>query len=188
MTCPQTLVAGDSLNFLTTVTGYPASGGWALKYRLIPRNTGGTAIVLASVAEGDDYRTQAAKTATASWVADNYTWTSWVEKGSERNTLTSGQIVITPNPETAAAGYDGRSMAQRALDDLQAAFATFKGSNGRVKRYRIADREMEFSDTTEILKQINYWERQLAEEKMCAHLAAGGKPKNRILVRFSRPK
>lgn len=186
MTCPQTLVAGDSLNFLTTVTGYPASGGWALKYRLIPRTAGGTAIVLTSVAEGDDYRTQAAKTTTANWVADNYTWTSWVEKGSERYTLTSGQIVITPNPENAAAGYDGRSMAQRALDDARAAYAAFQASKGQTRRYRIADREMEFTTAGDIIKQIRFWEFEVKREENCAKSALGQDTSGKFYIRHLR--
>ena len=35
-----TLIAGDSLSFRTAVPAYPASAGWALAYRFVPRLSG----------------------------------------------------------------------------------------------------------------------------------------------------
>lgn len=39
------LIVGDTLDFVTSVPAYPASSGYTLKYRLIPR-VSGTAITL----------------------------------------------------------------------------------------------------------------------------------------------
>lgn len=188
MSCPSSLVAGDSLNFLTSVPDYPATDAWVLTYRLVPRTASNTVVVFSAAAEGADYRVQVSRAVTAVWAADSYTWASYVQKGNERVTLESGQIVVTPDPASAVAGYDGRSQAQKAVDDLEAALASFNASNGKVRRYRIADREMEFNTAADILMRLRFWQDKLEQEKLCAHLDGGGKPRNRILVRFTRPR
>lgn len=183
----QQLIAGDSLNFVTRVPDYPASAGWVLKYRLVPRTGTNAVIALSSVADGDEHRTQAAATTTASWAADNYSWSSWVEQGAEAYTVDAGQITIAPNPRTAVAGTDGRSLAQRTLDDLMAAKAGWDVSGGRQRRYKIGEREMEFNAESDILQKIFFWESQVAREQQATNLAKGIRPKNRILTRFVRP-
>ena len=159
------LVAGDSLNFATITPGYSAADGWVLKYRLVPRSAGGAGIDITATAEGDDHRVQVAALATESWAADTYGWAAWVEKATERYTVQSGQIVVTPNPRTAAPGLDSRSQARKALDDAKTAFAAWAPTK---KRYRIGDREMEFNTAAEIIKLITYWESKVAEEDRLA--------------------
>jgi len=184
----QELIAGDSLNFTAAVPDYSAAEGWTLKYRLVPRNAGGAVIDITATVVGDEYAVQIPATTTAAWGAGVYTWTSWVELGTEVYTVDAGQITVRPNPRTLPAGYDGRSQAHKALEDLKTAFATFSATQGTVRRYAIAGREMEFNSAAEILKQIAFWEAQLANEQAAADLAKGLKPKNRILTRFTRPR
>lgn len=180
----QELFAGDSLNFVTRGGDYPASAGWALKYRLAPLTVGGTPIDLTGTAEGDDHRVAVAVSTTANWAADTYSWVSWVEKAGEVYTLDKGQLVVRPNPRTLPAGYDSRSQARKALDDAKAAFAAWTPTR---RRYKIGQREMEFHGTAEILKQIAFWEAAVAREESEARVAKGLRPKNRILTRFVRP-
>ncbi|MCA3174937.1 MAG: hypothetical protein ING36_05230 [Burkholderiales bacterium] len=182
----SSLVVGDSLNFVTQVPDYLATEGWTLKYRLIPRSAGAS-IEISAVAEGESYRVQVAAMTTATWSAGEYSWASWVEKSGESYSLESGAITLAPNPRTATGGYDARSLAQKTLDDLRAAFAAWSASSGRTKRYKIGEREMEFNSVTDIIKLMDYWEGQVTQEQLSADLARGLKPKNRILVRFGRP-
>jgi hypothetical protein len=178
----QELIAGDTLNFLTTVTGYSAADGWVLNWRLVPRTIANPAIVLTSTAEGSDYRTQSPAATTATWAADAYTWTSWVSKGAEVYTVDSGQITIKPNPRTVAAGYDGRSEARKALEQARAALTTYTASQGMTKSYKIADRERVFNSAAEIIKLITYLEAQVTEEERLAGRAE--KPSRRIYSRI----
>lgn len=178
------LIAGDTLNFLASAPLYPASAGWVLKYRLAPRTVGGSVISFTATAEGDDYRVNVAAATTASWGPDNYSWSSWVERGAEKYTVESlGQISVKPDPRTAAAGYDGRSVARKALDDARAALASWTPTK---RRYRIADREMEFNGTADIIKAINYWELEVQKEQRIADLAAGGIDRRKVYVRLNR--
>lgn len=161
----QELVAGDSLNFLTAGGAYPASSGWVLKYRLVPRTVGNSAIDLTATAEGDDHRIAVAAATTAAWAADDYTWTVRVEKSGERYTLEHGQLVVKPDPATMAAGYDGRSSARKALDDARTAFYAW---NPTQRRYKIGEREMEFNSAGDILKKIKQLEQEVLAEDVMA--------------------
>lgn len=158
------LIAGDSLNYLSTATGYSAADGWVLKYRLIPRTVGNSAIDITATAEGADHRVQVAAATTASWAADTYGWAAWVEMGAEKYTVQTGQLTVQPDPRTAAVGTDTRSLARRALDDAKAALAAYSPTK---RRYRIADREMEFNSPGDIIKTITYWEGKVdAEDRL----------------------
>ena len=169
----QELVAGDSLNFLTSGGAYPASSGWVLKYRLVPRTVGNAVQELTATAEGSDHRIAVAASSTSGWSADNYTWTSWVEKSGEVYTLEQGQLTVKQNPRTASAGYDGRSSARKALDDARAAFYAW---NPTQRRYKIGEREMEFASTGDILKKIKQLEQEvLAEEVMAVRAEKVGR-------------
>jgi len=177
------LVAGDSLNFLTTVADYSAADGWVLKYRLVPRNAANAAIQLTSVAEGADHRVQVSAIATAAWPADTYGWTAWVDKGAETYTVRSGQIAVAPNPRTAAPGLDLRSLAQRALDDARAAFAAWKPTS---RSYRIGDREHVFNSTAEILRAISYWQAEVNREKAAGDATQAALNSGRFYLRTTR--
>lgn len=177
------LVAGDSLSFLTAVPDYLASDGWVLKFRLVPRTATNAPIELASVAEGDDHRTQVSAATTANWAPDSYGWAAWVEKGAEKYTVKSGQIVVTPNPRTAAAGLDTRSLARKALDDAKAAFAAWSPTK---RRYRIGDREMEFSSTAEVLRVISYWQMEVNREAAAGDATQAALNGGRFYLRATR--
>jgi hypothetical protein len=179
----DTLIVGDTLDFITSVPSYLASAGYTLKYRLVPR-VSGTPIMLTSTASGDDYRITAIPTTTAGWVAGEYTWSAWVEKSGERHTVDSGTATLKVNPETIAA-YDGRTQALIALADAKTALANFQSTGGRVKRYAIAGREMEFDDAGDILTLVNYWQIQVMRENAAAAVAAGQPDPRRIMLRMS---
>lgn len=186
----QELVAGDSLNFPTSGGAYPASSGWVLSYLLVPRVSTGPGvppnITFEATADGSDFDVAIAATTTANWTAGDYTWYRRVNRGGEKYTVGEGQLTIKPNPESLAAGYDGRSQAEKALDEAQAAYSTYTTSRGTTRRYRIGDREMEFSSSTDIVKLINYWKLEVKRERRRKALAEGRPDPNRTYVRLNR--
>ena len=177
----QHLIVGDSLNFPASTPDYPANDGWVLKYRLVPRAAGGGAapIEIIATAEGADHRVAVTAAVTATWVAGDYGWSSWVGKGAEQYTVDQGQITLRPNPRTVAIGTDLRSQAEKALADAKAALATWSPTR---RRYRIGDREMEFNSTADIVKLITWWEQQVAAENVMAGRAE--RPARRIYSRI----
>lgn len=182
------IIVGDTLDFVERVDAYPASDGWTLIYRLTPTFVDAvpapSITLTASVYDTDAYRIQADPTTTAAWVAGTYTWTRWVEQTGQRQSLDSGRVTLNPDPATIAAGYDGRTLAQRALDDAETALATFSGSGGRVKSYSIAGRAMEFESAADILTIISYWRREVMTERASGAKAAGRPDPRRIQVRM----
>lgn len=179
------LVAGDTLDFTTTVADYPADDGWTLVYRLVLRSGTGH-IVLSSTADPDDasrHRIQAAAATTAGWTAGDYSWASWVEQGAERHSLSSGVCTILADPATATGTLDLRSDARRALDDARAAFYTMS-AQPHVKRYSIGGRQMEFRDTADLAALIEMLEAEVAAEDRRERAAKGYADKRRYTVRM----
>lgn len=180
------IIAGDTLDFVTTLPDYPASGGYTLKYRLSPRTTG-SAIDITCSASGDDHRCGAAAATTALWTAGEYSWACWVEKGAERYGGTEypwrGECTILPNPATTTT-YDSRSDARKALDAMNAFLAG--STDMSVKRYTIAGRELERWPLADLLKARDKLKAEVWSEDAAAKLEAGlGNPR-RVYVRFSR--
>lgn len=178
----STLIAGDSLDFLTTVADYPPADGWTLKYRLIPR-TSGTAITLTASTSGTDYRTQAAPATTATWTAGDYSWSAWVEKTGARYVVDSGTCTIKPDPGVVAA-YDGRSNARKIVDQLEAALVTFSASSGTIAEYEINGRRVRYAAKADILSDLSRWRAQAWREDNAAAMAEGLGNRRNVQVRF----
>jgi hypothetical protein len=66
---PQ-VAAGDTLTHSVTLSDYPASAGWVLSYRLIPRT--GSAITFNAAADGDNFAVSVAAATTSAWTAGTY--------------------------------------------------------------------------------------------------------------------
>lgn len=165
------LIAGDTLQFTTATPGFPASAGWVLRYRLVPRVTGASAINLTAVAYGDDHRVQVGPSVTRDWASGLYSWASWVERSGETYTVAAGQIEIQPDPRQAAPGFDGRSASQRALDDARAALRAWDPAT---RRYKIGEREREFNSVSEIRKLIGLLELEVRREASGCNLGQTG--------------
>lgn len=165
------LIAGDTLQFATSTPAYPASSGWTLRYRLVPRQSSGAVIDLASTPSGDEHQVQVGPSVTSQWAAGEYSWASWVERSGETYTVGSGQITIHPDPRQAAPGFDGRSASQRALDDARAALRAWDPAT---RRYKIGEREREFNSVSEIRKLIGLLELEVRREASGCNLGQTG--------------
>lgn len=176
MNLPTSLIAGDTLSAVATLSDYPASAGWSLAVTLVPR-TAGAPRTLNAVAEGDAFRINAASAATAGWSAGVCTWVARVSRDGEVHTVGQGQMEIKPDPTTMTGGFDGRSQALKALEDCRTALASWSPTR---RRYKIGEREMEFRSTAEIIQQITYWESQVNRETPGARPAFSGRIYTRL--------
>lgn len=162
------LIAGDTLDFTDSVPQYPATDGWTLKYRLVPRFATPTQapITLTAAASGADYRVTAAPATTAAWVAGFYSWFRWVEKTGARQTLDpaeGGQLEVRADPSTAAQGYDARTQDQTALDAIDAVLANRATTDQ--KSYSIAGRALERMTVDELLALRRYYAARVQKTK-----------------------
>ena len=184
------LVAGDSLDFATTVAEYPATDGWALKYVLVPRFTtpAQAAITLtATTYETSRYRVQVTPATTADWEPGAYSWSSYVEQTGQRITLEQGaELTVAPDPTTMAAGTDLRSDNVKALASAKAALVAYTASNGAVEEYAINGRRMKFRAAGDIVALISHLQGEVLREKRAAASVAGLPNPSRFGVRLAR--
>ena len=208
MTVSQTLVAGDTLSFDVTAptdadgVAYAASAGWTLTYRLIPRLPTSAAITLNAVADGDDYTLAAAAIDTAAWIPGHYSVSAYVTKGTETYTVDPAfsQVEILQDPRTAAAGFDGRSQAQKALDDARQALADAQtraagiGTSGSavsgLVEYTIGERRFKYATAAEavssMIAAVDYWEKEVAREVRADAIRRGMADPRKVYVRANR--
>lgn len=177
---PRAIVAGDTAKWTVALGDYPASDGWTLTYAL--RNATAKVDITAGTS-GADHAVEVAASVTAGWAPGIYAWSAHVTKGAERYTVRSGTIEVRANL-AAAAPLDARSQAAKAVDDLKAALATFKATAGRVRRYAIAGRDVEFESLSEMMKLLQMWQRELASEQARDRINAGQRSPLSLQVRF----
>lgn len=167
------LKAGVTLDFTTAVPDYPASAGWALTFYLARAAT--PLITLAAAADGDDYRVQRDAVQTGAWTPGTYSWEARISNGAGVvHEVGSGLVEIRLDIATQAAGADLRSAAQVAYDQALAARASFIATRGRVRRYQVGARSMEFGTTEEIDAEIAFWARRVDAERAIAAGRATG--------------
>lgn len=91
-------------------------------------------------------------------------WVATAYSATERVTLQKGTMLVEADL-TGSVSFDARSIAQKALADAENALATFSSSGGKVKKYTIGNRQMEFATIAEILESISYWKIRVANEQ-----------------------
>lgn len=180
---PPRLVSGDTIDWLLAAPAYPASAGWQLSVRLV----GPALITLGSTPDGDMHRITVSATASSAYAAGLYRTHTVVEHtDGRRHSLDSGQIKILANPAAATPG-DARSPAQKTLDELKAAYSQYLSTSGHIAEYEIGgaiNRKFKFRSASEIIAQIEFWQREVAKEADADSMAAGHRPRRRLLVRF----
>jgi hypothetical protein len=159
---PRSVMAGVTVKWTDGLAEYSALDGWVLRYAL--RHPTHTKIDIASTASGSDFAFTVAATGTAGWQPGTYTWRAYVERAGEKFEVGAGEIEVIAD-FAAANNVDGRSLARKALDDARAAFAAWTPTR---RRYKIGEREMEFSDTAEIIRAISYWQAEVDREDLLA--------------------
>lgn len=182
------LIAGDSLDFSTEVAGYPATDGWTLKYRLVPRFSTPTQAPIeltAATYQTTGYRVQEGPSDTEGWAAGAYSWSSWVEQAGQRITLEQGrELTIAANPVTTAQGYDVRTDAAIALANVR---AVLKGvATANVLRYSINGRSLERYSIPDLIALEQKLVQDVKRESSAAAAAAGQSRRRQVFVRMGR--
>ena len=177
---PASAMAGDTLSWRKALPDYPASI-WTLTYSLL--NADGK-ITIIGTADGDEHVLSAAAATTADWDAGVYQWVATVSDGTDRHTVGSGSITIKADLVAQLAGYDARTTARKALDDLRAALATWISTKGHVQTYTIDGVQMSFASAADLKARISILEKEVAREEAAERIAAGLGSGRRVLVRF----
>lgn len=175
------IYAGDTLEFTTSLSDYPASDGWTLKHRLAPRSAG-TELDITSTADGDDHLTSVAAATTINWATGWYTVTTYVEKATERYTIERGQTEILAASTTLADGTDNRTHARKVLDAIEAVL------EGRAsldqQEYAINGRSLKRTPIGDLMRLRQLYRAEVAGEDAAANLAAGLGTARKVQVRL----
>jgi hypothetical protein len=113
---PVAITAGDTISFTKSLSDYPASEGWSLKYTL---RGGAEAIEFTSTASGDDHVLLVAADITALWLPADYSLSGFAEKDDERYAIYIAGITVSANTESADA-VEQTTHAQRMVKKLEA--------------------------------------------------------------------
>lgn len=178
---PTRITAGDTVAWTKTISDYPASAGWVLKYRLI--NPSGHYDITAS-ASGSDHAVSIDAASSAGWAAGDYALQGVVEKAGQRFTVFTERIAVAPNLMAEAGAFDSRSAAEKILANLLANYQTASLEKAFVQEYEIAGRRIKFNAKADWLLEINFWKREVARERRAARAAAGLGSGTRVYERF----
>lgn len=165
---PRVLRAGDSVAWSRSVDGALASDGWALAYRLVPRDQT-SAVDIVATAVGDGWEVDLTADQTAEIAAGEYVLVGAVTKGTERRTVYGLPCTVLPNLMDAAQ-HDGRSVARQIVDAIDEYFRT---QDRAVLERQHGDRRLRFQSQAELIKTRAFYAAQIRREEMVAGLIDG---------------
>jgi len=174
------LIAGTTLDFLTTLSAdYPASA-WTLTWSL----RGPQSIDIVAIASGNDYRTQQSAAQTALWPAGVYSFVGRVQNvaGVVAEVL-RGRTKVLPNIPQQAAGYDGRTTAEIQLEAVQAEI-TARVTGGATVEYTIGSRSLKKEPLAALLALRTQLMLQIAQSRRAEAIASGLGDPTKKFVRF----
>lgn len=182
---PSTHTAGDSAAWTLDAPASASPGaGWSAQLVLIGASQRYTVNGVANGASAFNFA--AAANITSAWQPGAYTARLIATKGSERITVSAGQISLLPDP--AATGTLAASLlspAQQRLATLQAAYDAYLASGNFVAvEVRIGDRTKQFRSLPELLQALNAAKRDVEAETQATALAAGQSARRRFVVRM----
>jgi hypothetical protein len=159
---PRSFIAGETLEWSKSFDDYPADE-WTLKYSL--RGPGTAPADITATADGEDFLVDVSSTYTAALTPGTWRMVGWVEKGSEKHFVYDREVIVVAAPATSGT-LDARSTAKQIVDAIDAYMLAGPAASNAVKRYRIADRELERYDAAQ-LKDLRtyYWNIYVREER-----------------------
>ena len=161
---PQKLSAGDSLVIEIDPQTIGDQTYNSIGYACTVNLRGlGNPVDITAVTDGDGWKATLTPTLSAKLQAGALKWAVVATSSTERVTLATGALLVEDNVADLNS-FDPRSSAKQALDAAENALATFSSSGGKIKKYTIGNRQMEFATTSEILVVISYWKVRVANE------------------------
>jgi hypothetical protein len=165
---PRTIRAGDSAAWSRSSALYLPADGWALAYRGVPAS-GGCAIDIAPVVNGEAFDVTLTSTQTATWAAGEYTLVGVATKTDSRVTVYAEPLTVLPNLMDAT-GVDGRSVARQIVAAIDEYFRV--GDVGVLERQH-ADRMLRFRSHAELIQIRSMYAAQVAGEEAAERLVNG---------------
>lgn len=165
---PQSLVAGDTLQFDRDIDNFLPADGWALSYALI---CAGNAPIFINggmvTSTGSTFNVNVPGSTTEAWTPGKYQWAALITGignfAGQRFTVGTGAIEIKPDPAHAT---DLRSDAKRNLDAIDAVLQKRAGAD--VQSYEIHGRKLVKMQLKELLQLRSYFAQIYKQERIQA--------------------
>lgn len=177
---PAEFTAGDTVQWIKTLSDYPADDGWVLNYVFI---NAANKYTVSSTADGQSHKVSITATTSSGYAAGAYSTQSFVTKGDERYTIANGSIKINTNLAGQAAGFDTRSSAKKCLDQLNEAFANY-GKKAYLQQYSIAGRTMSFNSPGDFLAFRSKVQQEVNREISAERTKNGMSARNKSMIGF----
>lgn len=176
---PNALTIGESYDWARRVSDYPSDGGWSLVYSF----AGPEPFTVTAQPDEDDSEVYRASITdqTAGKPAGLYYWQATMLNGDERRIIGRGQLRLLPDLTDAAAGYDGRSLARKTLDAIDAVL--LKRATTDQQSYVIGNRQLSRIPINELLVLRDKYAALVARE-VGMERRRRGRPFRNIFVRF----
>ena len=155
---PSVITAGDSVEWLLSLADYPADSGWSASYALV---SAAGRITFASSADGSDHRVTLTAAATATWAPGRYRMVTVLTKDDQRNIINYRDIEVLPDPVNAAP-WDTTTHAERTLVALE---AWIEQNDLAVATFKLADREIQHIDMSELLRLRSAYRAEVRRER-----------------------
>lgn len=176
---PSVITAGDTVTWRRYFSDYSAAEGWTLSYALV--NSAGQ-ITFSATADNDSHLVEVSAATSAAWAAGEYDWQAYLTKATERYAAGQGRVTIRANFAAAAAGLDARGHARKVLDALKSTMEG-KASSDQLAM-SIRGRSISRMSAAELIKWLDFYEKQVAREDQEERARRGLNSRRRISYRI----
>jgi len=176
-TLPARITAGLNFQVCLGLPQHPAPD-WAARLYI----RGADTIDLQATPAGTDHVFAAPASTTKDWTPGTYWYAIRAQSGDDLVQIETGAFEIEPDLTQAPAGYDGRTPAQIALDNIDAVLQ--RRATVDQERYRINNRELYRTPIADLIALRGYYARQVAREK-AAERGQRSRFGRSVTVRFS---
>lgn len=171
---PTSISAGTTVVYTRTPADFKPTAGWTLALHV----AGKSKLTKNATSSGDTFTITLTAADTANLAPGVYQWQELATKAGEVYPVAYGQVTVTPNMATAAAG-DLQSWEEKALEVVEAALIASAGSD--VVSYQIHGRGVTRGTRESAAAYCDWLRRRIQRRRN------GGKVGQRIPIRFRRP-
>ena len=178
---PTTFAKGETVKWTRSLSDYSAADGWQLDYYI----RGPQYLDVTATTSGSSFAVTISATETANLDAGFYWWEARVSKSGEVYKVDSGTLQVKVDLSMESAGYEGGSIARRALKSIESVIlnrATRDDLNYTLPGVGMSVGKI---PPEELLKWYDYFKAEVKRENDAEKLANGGNTGRNIYVRFS---
>ena len=167
---PLEVFAGDLIKWkIPEDDDFLLASSWVLSYAII---MAGNQFEITCTDDGDNHHLATVTAADSTkWKPGTYKWQSYITNGTERYSVSTGEIIIQPNFATLGGGYDSRTHAEKVLASIE---ATIEGTATQDQSsVSINGQQLSRTPKGDLIMFRNKYRIEVASEKRAERVAKG---------------